>query len=140
MIKHSPFFLIIIVILIFTACSKKNKTETIALNFLEFIDNKQYYEARKISTTETQKMIDFLELLYSDEPFEKRNITDMNCTEKVNTATCTFKDNGEEDIIQLVKEDEMWKIHMPKEFPDTDVSYNYDDEDIIEIEAVEPAE
>ncbi len=133
--KQKIFYLIIIAFLIITSCSNKNGPEHVANSFLEFLDNKQYEEARQISTAETQKMIDFLELLYSDEPIEKRNITDMKCIEKGNTATCTFRDNGEEDNIQLVKEDKTWKVHMPKEFPDTDVSYNYDDDEIIEIEA-----
>jgi len=109
-------------------CFKKNNStpEVVAEKFLHHFNNREYAEAKKLGTQATFDMISFWESFPSDEPIEYLYITDMNCTEDGDKARCTYLENGNYATIELIKEEDVWKVHMPKEMTDEEFSIDND--------------
>jgi hypothetical protein len=124
-------------LVILVNCGGKNGPESVAEKFLQHLNKKEYAEAKKLGTEATQQMISFLESFPSDEPVEELKIEDMKCTEEGEKATCTYKENGKDATINLVKEGEAWLVDMPKESPSEDVIEDVEVEDVEGEEVVE---
>lgn len=121
----------VMAVVILANCGSKKGPESVAEKFLQHLNKKEYAEAKSLGTKATQDMIAFLESFPSDEPVEAIKIEDMKCTEEGEKATCTYKENGKDATINLVKEGADWKVDMPKEMPEDTMSF--DEEPIEEV-------
>jgi len=98
-----------------------NPPEKVARKFLIHLNKKEYAEAKKLATEETTQMISFMEQFPSDdEPIRSVNIEYMKCSIDENKATCRYILDDKYDTIILLKQNDEWKVHMPKETPDFD--------------------
>lgn len=122
----------VMAIVILANCGGKKGPEAVAEKFLKHMSKKEYAEAKKLGTKATQDMIAFLESFPSDEPAEEVKIEDMKCTVEGDKATCTYKENGKDATINLVKEGEEWKVDMPKEMPSDSLSMEEPVEESVE--------
>lgn len=131
----------VMMVFIIASCAKKGP-EAVAEKFLDHFNKKEYAEAKKLGTKATQDMISMLEQLgdIETEPAEEVKIEGMKCTVEGEKATCNFTKNGEEDTIMLMKEENIWKVHMPKEMPDSGLDVPVDESEVpTEVITEEPA-
>lgn len=101
---------LLMVVFIASCSSGPQKT---AKEFTENLSKGKTLEAKKYCTEATGQMIDFASQLggLPIDPNFKFNIVKDSIVE--NKAWVTFKDqDGEQDVVELVKIDGNWKVHM----------------------------
>jgi predicted small lipoprotein YifL len=125
----------VMAVVILANCGGKTGPESVAEKFLNHLNKKEYAEAKKLGTKATQDMIAFLESFPSEEPAKEIKIEDMKCEAEADKAICTYKEDGKEATINLLKEGEEWKVDMPKEMPEDDMSFE-EDSTMVEEEVV----
>ncbi len=105
------FFILIVTVLIFTACS--SGPEKTAQKFTENLAKGKVDEAKKYATESTGKFLD-LANSFGGIPIEPNFKFKMEKDSIVdNKAWITYiNQKGEEDVIELVKIDGKWLVHM----------------------------
>lgn len=122
--------LVVLAVLALASCGNKSNTpEAVAEKFLNHLNAQEYAEAKELGTEATGEYLDMMASLSEmapDEEVEAAEITDLKCEEKESTATCTYKSDGEENTINLVKEEDKWLVDMKKEDPMGDTDFDED--------------
>jgi hypothetical protein len=104
------FMAVAVVIFVLNSCANKNNTpEAIAEKFLNHIFKKEYAQAKKYATEQTQNLLKLLEEPSNQAPKEVK-ITDIKCTPTDDKATCSYKRDGIEEKVELVKQDGKWLV------------------------------
>lgn len=119
--------LVLLALFALTACGKK--PNTVAKNFFQALQDKNFEAAKKLSTFNSQGYIEGIETMYKGfSPVEKKNFDKTKYTvEKVevdgDTATITYKrwklgspESNEEKTAPMVKEDGAWLVDLHPEF------------------------
>jgi hypothetical protein len=100
------------------ACKNTDTAASVAEKYLNAMEKKEYKEAKVLCTAESQKMFDMLEQMPAGESKEKAAvISDVKCTETDSIAVCTYKKDGTEETLDLVKRNSKWLVNQPKESP-----------------------
>jgi len=127
---------VLLAVLAFNACGDKNAPEAVAEKYLQHIAKKQWEEAKKLGTESTHQMVDMLSSFGDDAEVKELTVTDMKCEVNDDAASCTFKSNGEEDKLDLVKVDGKWLVDQKKEMPsDDDFNFDFEEEEEVVEEA-----
>lgn len=111
-----------IAIVAINACGSKTETpEAVAEKFLNHLNKKEYAEAKKLGTEQTQEYVNTMETFSSMGGEEKKDvkIENLKCDTKEDKSTCTYMSDGKEDKINLLKKDGKWLVDMAKETGDT---------------------
>jgi hypothetical protein len=115
---------VVIAIIAFNACNDANTPEAVVEKYFAAMENQDWDEAKKLSTKETHEMVDlmksFADMAEEDAEKEEMKVTDIECEIDGEECECSFKMNGEEDKITLLKQDGKWLVHQPKEMGDED--------------------
>jgi hypothetical protein len=129
--------LVVLAVLALASCGNKSNTpEAVAEKFLNHLNAQEYAEAKELGTEATGEYLDMMSSLSEmapDEEVEAAEITELKCEEKEATATCTYKTDGEEASINLVKEEDKWLVDMKKEDPMADDDFEDDMEDMEDV-------
>jgi uncharacterized lipoprotein YehR (DUF1307 family) len=128
--------LVAVAIITLVSCGGKSNTpEAVAEKFLDHLNKQEYAEAKKLGTEATGEYLDMLASLSEmapEEEVETPEITELTCEEQEETATCTYKTDGETQTINLVKQEDKWLVDMTKENPMDDMEMDME-EDVDEI-------
>lgn len=113
------FAIVVLASLAFVACQKETP-EAVAKKFLGHLQKKEYDEAKKLGTEATGKFLDMMKSLEqmggaAAETPETAPAENLKCTVDGDTAVCTYTQNGEEQKLDLVKQDGKWLVNMSKE-------------------------
>jgi hypothetical protein len=108
-----------VIIFAINACGSKTDTpEAVAEKFLGHLNKKEYADAKKLGTEQTQQMIDMMESFGSvggDQEKKDVKVENMKCTTDADKSSCTYTSEGKEEKIELVKKDGKWLVDMKKE-------------------------
>jgi hypothetical protein len=101
------------------SCSN-NSPKSVAESFLKAMNKMDFEEAKKYGTDDTGKMLDMLSGFTKMMPDSAKKETKSEIvSEKIDgdKATVTYKDDGksEEQVLNLVKIDNKWKVAMSKD-------------------------
>ncbi len=111
--------IVAIIIVAVSACgNKKNSPEAVAETFLGHLNKKEYAEAKKLGTENTKQMLDMMESVGSmgaKAEAKDVKIENLKCTTEADKAKCTYKAEGKDETIDLVKQDGNWLVDMKKE-------------------------
>jgi|GEM_PF-3211196 len=107
-----------------------SRPEDAAESFLQHMDNKEYADAKKLATEESASAIDQVASFDTGvkKDKEKAKIEDMNCNVNGDRASCTYKKNGSDSKIDLVKKDGKWLVDFKKESSSAQPSNNSEGE------------
>ncbi|MFM7177618.1 MAG: DUF4878 domain-containing protein [Bacteroidota bacterium] len=107
-------------VLVLSGCSNENPSDVV-IDFIYAVENKQFDDARELSTPDTDKLINLQESIanFSQDstPFVKSKIEIIEERIMGDTAYVKFV-SEEEDMpttIKLVKTDGSWLVHVTKE-------------------------
>jgi hypothetical protein len=121
-------FIFIFPLLLLLSCSKTEKPEVVAKNFINLIYQKKYQEAKKLGTENTVKMIDMLENITKinknnelDNEEQPENFQVIMKNDSI--AVVSYTQKGAENKLDMVKRGDKWLVDMKKE-------NGLDDEDI----------
>ncbi|MGK0389455.1 MAG: hypothetical protein ACI94Y_002195 [Maribacter sp.] len=116
-------YLLLLFILAIYACSNISTSllqtpEDVTIQWLEWLDNDNYAQLKKISTGSTLEYVNDMEIFFNavieedDEAIEPTIVERIQCTEKENERVhCIYCCNeGDEEIFILVKEKSQWKV------------------------------
>jgi hypothetical protein len=110
---------IAVIIVAFNACgSKTNSPEGVAEKWAGHFYKKEFAEAKKLSTEETQKNLDQFEQFSAqggDQAKKDVKVENMKCVVTGENAACTYLADGKEEKIDLVQKDGKWLVNMSKE-------------------------
>ena len=139
--------LLVVVLLMIGACKTESDevaATKVAKSFFEALDNKDFKTAKTYATAETQKTLDFIEMMMSDgglfgeedtvnveeseeseeakeeEGVETHEILSVKvdgdkAVASVKVTNSNDPDNPKTDEVQMLKEKGTWKVHMTKE-------------------------
>ncbi len=108
--------------------------EVMCVNYLVSLRKGDYETAKSFGTEDTKSMIDFLGEVSEEDKAKDVKIEGMKCEFDGDNATCNYKENGEDGVLNLVKQDGAWKVHQPKELNfDEDGEGEEEGDDIIEL-------
>lgn len=117
-----------VALVIVGACSNSaSDPKDVAEKFMNHLSAKEYDKAKELGTESTVQMIEMMKSFSGVEgatQTEPEKIENMKCETNGDKATCTFTKNGEEDKIELVKQDGKWLVDMKKETPMGDAVNN----------------
>ncbi|CAN5896574.1 hypothetical protein BH11BAC4_BH11BAC4_09100 [soil metagenome] len=118
-------FLLVIILLpvLFSSCkSEEAKTKTVMIAFFKALSNKNIEAARKLTTTDSKQMMDFLENIITKsateaDKFDKANldIDEPRITGNKASIAVTEKTTGETLNYILKKENGSWKMSFDEE-------------------------
>jgi hypothetical protein len=110
-----------------TSKQHDNTPESVAVRFLQYMGKFEFEEARKISTEKTHRMLDMLDMLMDiskeqgkDSLLQKKDIhvEVTNVAIDKNVAVVKYKnETGQEQSIDLLKENGKWLVDLKKETP-----------------------
>jgi hypothetical protein len=113
---------LIAVILLLAACGSSNTPSQVFLDFMDSIQNKKYDDARKLSSTETIKVVDLIESISKLQPDSvSENYSQVEVIdERINgdTAYVEFIDPQSGDVsntAKLIKSNGRWLVHITKQ-------------------------
>lgn len=117
--------------------SSKKDPEIVAEEFLTHLAMQEFEEARLMATGDALEMVNtiqsFNSLIDEDDDLEKPDITAMKCDVHLNTAKCTYRQDGTKNEISLTEIDGKWLVSsFPKEGSsdeDSDEDEDNDDND-----------
>ena len=112
---------LVIAAVAFASCGSSGSPKAVAEKFLNHLQKKEYAEAKKLATKESEATIDMMASFGSMGGEQKEAKIEMK-EEKIegDKATVTYTENGENKTINLVKVDGDWKVDMKKETPPMD--------------------
>ncbi len=118
--KKNLLNLVVVFLAVFAlnACKSTDTPEAVAEKYLKHVANQEWAEAKKLGTESTQNMLDMISGFGGEAQKVDVKIEDMNCNVEGDEAECTYKENGEEGIINLVKVDGKWLVDQKKEMGD----------------------
>ena len=118
--KLMTLAVIALAVITMNACKNADTPEKVADKFLKHINKKEFAEAKKLATKESEQSIDMLESFskMGGEQSKEAKIENLKCKEDGDKATCEYSENGEAKKLELVKKDGAWKVEMKKESPD----------------------
>lgn len=89
---------------------KEETPEEVAAKFLDYLYKKDYVKAKEISTAKTQEELKAAEQFDTKESDSTKvvKVTDIKCTTQDTTSVCTYKADGEEKTLRLVKQNGKW--------------------------------
>jgi len=105
---------------VFIVSCSGNSPKSVAESFLKAMNKMDFEEAKKYGTDDTGKMLDMLSGFTKMMPDSaKKEVKSEIIAEKIDgdKATVTYKDDGksEEQVLNLVKIDNKWKVAMSKD-------------------------
>ena len=126
------FAIALLAVITITSCKDSNTPEKVAEKYLNHIAKKEYDEAKKLATDESAASIDMLKSMdtgkdASKETKKEGKIEGMKCDVQGEKATCNYKQDGQDEKIELVKKGEKWLVEMKKESPMGDALNNAGD-------------
>ncbi|MFH0894789.1 MAG: hypothetical protein V2A54_10165 [Bacteroidota bacterium] len=109
---------LVIAAVAFASCGSSSSPKATAEKFLNHIQKKEYAEAKKLATKESEATIDMMASFGSMGGEQKEAKIEMK-DEKIDgdKATVNYVENGENKTLSLVKVDGDWKVDMKKETP-----------------------
>lgn len=125
MLKYLLFFTasLLLILSCQTAEPLPNTPETVSRQWQEHINNNQFAQAKKLSTTNAKEWVNWIEkMIVEEEPGEALPppiFLEMTCKEIGDKATCLFlqEDAGEQfrDSFFLFKINGQWLVDIPEE-------------------------
>lgn len=115
--------LVAIVALVFNACSSSDTPEKVAEKFLTALGKKDYDAAKGLATKESQGTIDMIASIskmgvsQENKDAKEPKVENIKCDTKEDKSTCTYTSDGQEQKIELMKENGKWLVSMKKENP-----------------------
>jgi len=132
---------IAIAVVAMNACKSSDSPEKVAEKFLNHINKKEFAEAKKLVTPESEATIDMWENFskMGGETSKESKIENLKCKiseetvegKKIEKATCEYTDNGEPKELNLVKKDGKWLVEMKKETPDLNTTEMESDSTVV---------
>ena len=115
--KHlSKLAIALVVIFAMNACKNSDKPEQVAEKFLKHMEKKEYADAKKLATDESAAAIDQVASFdLGVKATKEAKIEGMACKEEGEKANCTYKKDGADSKIDLVKKDGKWLVDFKKE-------------------------
>jgi|GEM_PF-1695550 len=98
--------------------------EVVAEEFLKHMHMKEYADAKKLATDESAIVINQVKSLDSDaKPTEEAKIEGMTCKTEGEKSNCTYKKDGTDGKIDLVKKDGKWLVDFKKESGNSETEF-----------------
>lgn len=118
--KHSLLLCLVALVFAAVGCGDSNKPETVAEQFLNAIDSKDFEKAKTLSTEGTHKMLDLLKSFADQMPADAKKPDPKKvseCKVEGDKGTCTYccDEQGGSSELAVVKVDGVWKADMSKE-------------------------
>jgi len=115
--KHlSKLAIALVVLFAINACKSGDKPEQVAEKFLKHMDKKEYADAKKLATDESATVIDQVGSFdLGAKPTKEAKIEGMTCKTEGDKSNCTYKKDGTDGKIDLVKKDGKWLVDFKKE-------------------------
>lgn len=101
------------------SCSS-NSPEKVAEKFLNHLNKKEYAEAKKMATKESESWIDMMSSLGTGDTKDQKQpgkIEDLKCKTEADKSVCTYKQDGKDETLNLIKQGDKWLVDMKKENP-----------------------
>ncbi|NVO03254.1 MAG: DUF4878 domain-containing protein [Bacteroidetes bacterium] len=125
------FAIALLAVITITSCKNSNTPEKVAESYLKAIAEKNYDEAKKLATEESAASIDMLKSMDTGKDAKdakkEGKVEGMKCDVQGEKATCNYKQDGQDEKIELVKKGEKWLVEMKKESPMGDALNNVGD-------------
>ena len=112
-----------IVLVAFTACGSSDSPEKVAEKFLSALGKKDFDGAKSLATKESQGTIDMVASIskmgvgQDNKEAKEPKIENIKCDTKENKSSCTYTSDGQEQKLELLKENGKWLVSMKKENP-----------------------
>lgn len=118
--KNNLIKIIVVVIMAFVIGCSGNSPKSVAGNFLKAMNKMDFEGAKKYGTEDTGKMLDMLSGFMKMMPDSSKKETHSEIISETiegDKATVTYKDekNEGEQVLNLVKIDNQWKVSMNKD-------------------------
>lgn len=112
----SKLIIAVVVVFAISACKNSEKPEQVAEKFLKHMEKKAYDDAKKLATKESAEAIDQVKNFdFEIKSTKETKIEGMTCKIENEKANCTYKKNGDNNKIDLVKKDGKWLVDYKKE-------------------------
>lgn len=109
----------LLAVVFLNSCSS-NSPEKVAEKFLNHLNKKEYAEAKKLATKESESWIDMMSSVGTGDAKEQKEpgkIEDLKCKTDADKSVCTYKQDGKEETLNLIKQGDKWLVDMKKENP-----------------------
>lgn len=120
--KLKIFFSLLVLILIISCKTQKNKIqrpEDVLLKFLQHLQNLEFEEAKKYATESTINILNIMQSMVSLMPqASKPNQSEIivyRCVDEEPYATCYIRMNQKDQTMRMIKIDGKWLVDMKKE-------------------------
>ena len=111
---------VVLLAVVFLNSCASNSPEKVAEKFLNHLNKKEYAEAKKLATKESESWIDMMSSLGTGDTKEVKEpgkIEDLKCKTEADKSTCTYKQDGKDESLNLIKQGDKWLVDMKKENP-----------------------
>ncbi len=111
-----PLVALFIIAFLLTGCEPANTPENVTDKYLTHLSNHKYEEAAKYCTPETAQLLSIMASMSEGEEPAGDKHENIECNVEGDKAQCTYNIVGSEEIevIDLIKVDDEWKVHMEK--------------------------
>ena len=111
---------IALLVAVFLNSCSSNSPEKVAEKFLNHLNKKEYADAKKLATKESESWIDMMSSLSTGDTKDQKpagKIEDLKCKTEADKSTCTYKQDGKDESLNLIKQGDKWLVDMKKENP-----------------------
>jgi PBP1b-binding outer membrane lipoprotein LpoB len=116
--KRSSLISILLFSMIWLSCSNQGSPGDVAVQFIEYLQEKDWENAKKLATEDSKPMINMIQLMGEggmEGLFEKQDMEVDNVEQKGNKAEVMLSfENGDKRKIALRKENSEWKVVFSK--------------------------